>query len=402
MGSLVTDRRPEARPEREAIQEQLERLLAHPAFKSSKRCLNLLRYVVEHHLASEGEPLKERTLGAAVFGRDAGYDTNADPIVRTTAGEVRKRIAQYYHEAEHDAELRIDLPPGSYTPQFQPPAQRPAFDAAPLAALAPLPVLAPHRSARRLLFALVVTGAAAVGIAAAALWPHSAMDRFWGPVLDSSRPVLLSIGQPTGAQPQSVAQPAQDPAVLNIRDYIRSIDHVVLPDAIALSRVAGFLGKAGRDYLLQGALSSTLTDLRRGPTILIAGFDNPWTMRLVDPLRFHFVRFDGSAGIEDRNHPAQRGWFVECREPYSQLTQDFAIVARFRDATTGETIVVVAGIGENGTIAAGEFVTSPAFLEGLSKQLPAGWSRKNVEAVLATQVIDRKSGPPRILATHVW
>src|ERR1035441_2938411 len=47
MGSLVTDRRPETTPGKDAILEQLERLLAHPAFKS-KRCLTLLRYVVEH------------------------------------------------------------------------------------------------------------------------------------------------------------------------------------------------------------------------------------------------------------------------------------------------------------------------------------------------------------------
>src|ERR1039458_9636620 len=78
MGSLVTDRRPETTPGKDAILEQLERLLAYPAFKSSKRCLTLLRYVVEHNLSGEGEPLKERTLGMAVFGRPAEYDTNAD------------------------------------------------------------------------------------------------------------------------------------------------------------------------------------------------------------------------------------------------------------------------------------------------------------------------------------
>ena len=33
-----------------------------------------------------------------------------------TAAEVRKRIAQYYHEAEHRDELRIELPTGSYVP----------------------------------------------------------------------------------------------------------------------------------------------------------------------------------------------------------------------------------------------------------------------------------------------
>jgi hypothetical protein len=194
----------------------------------------------------------------------------------------------------------------------------------------------------------------------------------------------------------------KDPASFSISEHIQSMDHLVLPDVIALSRIVGFLGKAGRDYSLQGALSTNLTDLRRGPTVLIAAFDNPWTMRLLEPLRFHLVWHDGKPCIDDRQHPEQRDWYVDFREQYSKLTQDFAIVARFRDATTDETTMVAAGIGENGTIAAGEFVTSPVFLERLSRQLPAGWRKKNVEAVLATQVIEGTSCPPRIVAYHVW
>src|SRR5664279_3264289 len=145
MGSLATDRRLETAPEKDAIREQLERLLAHSAFKSSKRCLTLLRYVVEHNLSGEGEALKERTLGVAVFGRLAEYDTNADPIVRATAGEVRKRIAQYYHEPERDGELRIDLRPGSYTPQFHMPARSADFDVATVVTPAHAPPAATRR-----------------------------------------------------------------------------------------------------------------------------------------------------------------------------------------------------------------------------------------------------------------
>jgi hypothetical protein len=248
----------------------LERLLAHPAFKSSKRCLTLLRYVVEHNLSGEGEPPKERTLGMAVFGRPAEYDTNADPIVRATAGEVRKRIAQYYHEPERDGELRIDLRPGSYTPQFHMPSRSADFDVA-VVAPAPVPPAATRRPIRLLALASVLAGVA-IASAGVALWPRSAINDFWGPVLESPRPVLLSIGQVV-MTPSSSAP--KDPASFSIAEHIQSMDHIVLPDAIALTRIAGFLGKMGRDYSLQGALSTNLTDLRRGPTVLIAAFDNP-------------------------------------------------------------------------------------------------------------------------------
>jgi hypothetical protein len=42
------------------------------------------------------------------------------------AGEVRKRIAQYYHQQHHGNELRIDLSPGSYIPEFHQPTSSPS------------------------------------------------------------------------------------------------------------------------------------------------------------------------------------------------------------------------------------------------------------------------------------
>ena len=109
----VTEIEEGVRPGSEEVKTQLARLLASPLFNHSKHYPSLLRYVVQETLEGRGRHLKERALGVEVFGRGADYDTNADPVVRTSACEVRKRIAQYYHEAGHAAEIRIDLPSGS-------------------------------------------------------------------------------------------------------------------------------------------------------------------------------------------------------------------------------------------------------------------------------------------------
>ncbi len=82
---VEAQRPPMPEAERVAIREQLERILANPLFRNSKRYPNLLRYIVEHTLDGHKAELKERTLGVEVFGRNPGYDTNADPIVRATA-----------------------------------------------------------------------------------------------------------------------------------------------------------------------------------------------------------------------------------------------------------------------------------------------------------------------------
>src|ERR1035437_4083211 len=110
---------PSTETERSDVRVQLERMLASPLFRNSKRYPSLLRFLVEQALNGNEALLKERTLGVEVFHRAPDYDTTQDTIVRLTAGEVRKRIAQYYHRPEHAGELQIDLRPGSYVPVFR-------------------------------------------------------------------------------------------------------------------------------------------------------------------------------------------------------------------------------------------------------------------------------------------
>src|ERR1700761_7471674 len=107
--------------EKLAANQQLERLLANPYFSNSRRFPSFLRFIVRQTLSGRTDLLKERTLGVEVFGKHAEYDTANDPIVRVTAAEIRKRIAQYYQDPAHEHELRLSLPPGSYVPKFDPP-----------------------------------------------------------------------------------------------------------------------------------------------------------------------------------------------------------------------------------------------------------------------------------------
>ncbi len=53
----------------EIVRAELERILASPEFKASKRCQDFLQFVVERALVGLSEDLKERTIGIEVFGR---------------------------------------------------------------------------------------------------------------------------------------------------------------------------------------------------------------------------------------------------------------------------------------------------------------------------------------------
>ena len=82
--------------------------------------------------------------------------------------------------------------------------------------------------------------------------------------------------------------------------------------------------------------------------------------------------------------------------------EDYAIVTRLLNSTTGQFVVIVAGIMSYGTQAAGEFVSSPEYLQEALQAASPGWEGKNVQIVLQTQVTDGLPGPPQVVATYVW
>jgi len=409
-GAVLESWAPRTEGDREAIRRQMERILAHALFKSSKRYPTFFRYVVEHTLNGEADRLKERTLGIEVFGREAAYDTNLDPVVRTTAGEIRKRIAQYYHEPGHGAEIRIDIPPGSYVSEFRPSAEPELAAATPSR---------PRRTVERVLAAGLL---AALILVLAKLEPWSgrtALDRFWHPVLASSSPVLLCVGQPMPPRPASApAGEGDDPylpsaaatqAVAESPSTVRDLhwmatQNVALADATTLARLAGLLQARGKPYRVRGEGSTTFADLRDGPVVLIGAFNNDWTLRLTGQLRFSFERGPkaDTFWIQDQLNPQRKDWAVNMTLPFLKVTEDYAIISRVLDATTERIVVVAAGIANYGTAAAGEFLTDPTYMDAIAKEAPRDWEQRNIQVVLATKVIGGNSGPPRLVAAHFW
>ena len=103
----------------EAITPQLNRILASKGFANAGRLSRLLRYVVERTLAGEADQLKEYAVGVEVFDRDDKYDPRLDSIVRVEAGRLRRRLDEYYNGEGAADEVRIVLPRGGYSAQFE-------------------------------------------------------------------------------------------------------------------------------------------------------------------------------------------------------------------------------------------------------------------------------------------
>jgi hypothetical protein len=397
---------------RTAIVEQLDRLLASPYFSHSRRFPNFMRFVVEHTLAGDVDDIKERTLGIEIFGKDADYDTAADPIVRVTAAEIRKRVAQYYQDPAHNEELRITIPPGSYIPQFHSPRGASHFDlpevegAAPAAPAAEHPVR-PDPRAHHLPWMLAAIGAFAILLAAGAwfTWQHmhrSAFDAFWQPLLGTNEPALVCIADQLQYSEIALRDAAEPTHQIILKD---SLTAVVIDDLNATIKVAGVLQSAGKPYTLKGEGATSLDDLRRGPTIFVGAFDNAWTLRLTNPLRYHFANDANMTHlwIVDGTAPGPSRWMVDRGvQMATNNYRDYAIMARFTDPNTGKLAVVVAGIGRGGTRAAGEFFTDNGNLSQLMRAAHAAGDKKNMEVVLSTEIIDGEPGTAKMEAEYFW
>jgi len=390
------------------VEQELEAILANPHFRGSKRYPALLKFVVDATLEGRTDDLKERTLGVEVFGRSPDYDTNADPVVRFSASEVRKRLAQYYHEQGDRPRLQIELPLGSYVPQlFLRGVDAPAAETLPQHRAARVDPV-PSRGRYRVVFGLIAAFLLlAGGVFAAYSYRNrprpngSAADPFWGPILTAPGQVLMVVGT---SHPGKVAM-VTDRTSFN--DFMTGpYHHVSVASAVALAHLAAVLRLHGNLYEVKEDNETSLPDLRARPVVLIGATNNLWTMRLASDLRYRFVRNGTLVRIVDAQDPSNTRWSIDFSKPHTAVHTDYALVARFRDSITEGPVMLIAGLGTYGTQAASEFATSPRFLAQIREQMqnagPAGRPNENVEFVLQSEVIGGKAGPPSLVASTMW
>jgi hypothetical protein len=409
---------PQTDAERAQVMEQLEHLVAHVSFLNSKRYPKLLRFVVEQSLAGNDDRLKERWLGMEVFERAPDYDTNQDPVVRLSAGEVRKRLALYYQQPEHRDELVIGLHPGSYVPYFQPASasDAPAEAAASDVDDAVEDAVNGVRIHKGLLWGAV---GLAFAVALTLCWRivEDPARIFWEPLVSSPNRVTLCAGAPNSFLAAHGIASAPGDGTLQMRlanganaqqntvgEMMSRAGKVSLAHVSALIHIGALLETHHKAFRVQLDLEAAFPGLREGPVVLIGAGDNVWTMRLTAPLRYGFAynEQERTYWIADRKNPAEHNWSIAMDQPYSSLSKDYAVIARYHDATIDQPVVIVAGLSSEGTEAASEFLERSESLRTLLHDAPRAAEKVNLEAVIETQIIDGHAGPSHVVAIEYW
>ncbi len=239
---------------------------------------------------------------------------------------------------------------------------------------------------------------------------------FWGPLLDSSKPVLISIGSnavyrvseegadlyskqnhieswgmeffPQFAPGQSFASTGLHPAETSF---------VALGDVASVSEMVSTLTHFNKAYQERFPNDISFAEVRSNPTVLIGGFNNPMTRELTRNFRFVLAARNR---IEDRNQPI-REWVLHASTD-SHDTEDYAIVTRVLRHQQEEPLVSVAGMGQYGTQAATDFICRPEGLQQLTASLGKDWQQHNFQVVLRIKILDFTPVSTSIIATNMW
>jgi len=393
--------------QRAEVLEELSRVLASGYFHASHRCCKFLAHSVQYVL--DGRPpedLKERVVGIEVFQKAADYDTAQDNIVRVTANEVRKRLAQYYGDGHPKTNPIISLPIGSYIVSFQwteedPSTAKPSTREDQPDPSSAEPLLVPRVHGRRLgwksaVFCILTLAVLATGAVYRNRHTDDLVQRVWSPFLDSQYPIVICISEPLAFRPSLGGSTLQGPP-----DYMVSMQGqlVGMGDAHALTNIVKVLSSRNKEWELYGESTMPSQVLFDRPTILIGIYDNKWTPELMNNPRFYFDS-GGKNEIYDRSKPGVK-WTVRVPGNW-KVDEDYAIVLRFTSPRTGQPVLVLAGVSTFGTEAAGDFIASQRLLAEALQNAPENWDQKNFEFVVQTKIIGNSPGHPTVVAANYW
>jgi hypothetical protein len=248
------------------------------------------------------------------------------------------------------------------------------------------------------------------------------LQKFWSPALSSTEPVLICLAKPSVYRPSvklyqrhsktpekflgHFARLSQRPDLqpddkLMWNDMVEYPDYgLAVGDVYTAIRLSALFGQIGKKNQVRIGDNYSFEDLRNSPAVVIGAFNNRWTMQMTSNLHFAFVD-EGDQSLIREEGPSGRRWYSKT-DSNGKALEDYAVVTRLLNSATGQFVLIVAGIKSYGTQAAGEFVSSPEYLQKALQKAPPDWEGRNVQIVLETPVTDGLPGPLQVVAIYVW
>lgn len=382
-------------------QAAVEQILASQTFARSDQLKAFLEFVCAQEAKGEGANLNEYLIGVQVLGKPEGYSTADDATVRTRAHALRRKLTDYYLVENPASTVRVELPKGSYCPQFVRAGQG-------------TPPAGPTR--RRFAGWVLGGGASLASLAAGYLLGRGRGERdvprvlrdAWGPLLSQDGNVLVCIATPfhlliRPAPPDAESQlyrPIPDSAEIlawykerqelpaGNRLFMNSgHNSPMFGDVAATITAVRLLEQSGVEYQVMPERVIGPFALRNRNVILFGRPEYSRAAKLIlDKGWFGFSFYRPARGIaiwRPNPTPEQPEFFAGGQQHFGLVT---VMPSDGDDAGTHRTIVV-SGTNSAGVHAAAEFLTSPHDMEQLLGRFRAegcaGWP-KAWQAVVKT------------------
>jgi hypothetical protein len=362
----------------------VQRILASPPFQKSARLRDLLQYLTEQTIHGHAHELTEQHIGEVLFGKPSGYSPLEDSSVRVHVRQLRLKLHEYFDEEGRNEPLILEIPKGSYAPSFRPrskPAGPIEIPASALSVVKPRRlVIVPWTICAILAIACAlllyrstsVSTAAGLPLPGNLSWPFSQIfDKRHQTVLvvaDSNYGMLRILTSQPGSLDQYLRRKfAQSPEVIKLSHHGSSFGEYVsnstltsfadVADVVALLKMAGPLQS---QVSVRYPRDLRIRDLDHGNYIFIGSpASNPWVSLFQDKLNFR--ESEGSVGNSAKafvnTHPqsGEQARYEGLRWT-GTVGEDYATISLLPNATHDGSVLILQGLQQEGSEAAGRFL----------------------------------------------
>jgi hypothetical protein len=376
----------------------VQRIVSSTAFQKGTRLRDLLQYLAKQTIQGHAHELTEQRIGNVLFHKPSDYSPLEDSSVRVHARQLRLKLHEYFDEEGRNEALVLSIPKGSYTPIFKQATRA----ASPIAEDAPsVSSTVPWRS--KAILAWVLCGIltivcvvlayrsarhASVSVSEISLnppWPFSQ-------VFDSRHHTLIVVADGNyGMFRILTSQPGSLEQYLR-RDFLRSPSKTKtggadsrLNEYMANSTLTSFADVADVATLLEMAgLFQKQASVRYPRDLAMRDLDhenyaligspgsNPWVLLFQNKLNFReseaIVGNSAKAFVNTNPLPGEKDRYEGLRWT-GAMGEDYATIALLPNVTHDGSVLIMQGLQQEGTEAAGRFLADPESRRQLKVQL---------------------------------
>jgi len=406
----------------------IERITASASFQKSAKLRDLLRFLAEKTLHGQPQDLTEHRIGEAVFGKDEDYSVVEDSSARVHVRQLRFKLHEYFDGEGRDETWTVEIPKGAYTTLFRP--------AQPRASTAPVPVetgqqpkslirLLPWVLAALFLVTTLVAWLRQPPLAPSIPppWPLAALfnppsrpvevvvaDVNYGMMrLIDEQPVTLErYLSPAYRSGEDLTNPHPTGREARMMKYLSSSLLTSYADLVVVQTLMQLSGNS-RDWLaIRSARELRPRDLEAGNLVLVGSpSSNPWVFYFQDKLNFqeregvvgeslkYFQNLHPKAGEQETYH----GLVFT-----GSAGEDYATISLLPLANGRGTVLILQGLQQEGTEAAGLFLADADDRQKLQQALGIPSTRGQpvyFEALIRTQAVAGAPNATSIVATRL-